>query len=206
MTNSTHHSNHVAPQARQRKSSGQLVIRRNWLRLLAWCLAGVVAMVAAPDLQANQVYKACGQKWLRKAKHLTPEQRSWLMERRSAEFAVDLDGDGADDTITMTSNPSFRDCRIRQSWNLKETTVRVELSTGKTRLFHWINDILAEKMVIIRGTGRIMVTGFNAGGESVSKWVDYLKGTAPPTHLVARRDAPGLAPQAVTRTAALIDE
>ncbi len=197
MTNSTHHPNPL---------SGRLLVRRRGLRLLAWCLAGVVAVTAAPDLEANQVYKACGQKWLRKAKKLTPDQWSWLIEKRVAEVAVDVDGDGVDDTITMTSNPSFRDCRIRENWNLKETTVRVELSTGKTRLFHWINDLLAEKMVIMRGTGRILVTGVNAGGASVSKWVDYLKGTPPPGSLVARHDAPGLAPQPVARTAAVIND
>ncbi len=187
---------------------------RGWPRLLAWCLTAVVAAGLAPPLHANQVYKACGQKWLRKARALAPEQRAWLLESRSAEFAVDLDGDGVDDIIKMTSNPSFRDCRIKQNWNLKETTVRIELSTGKTRLFHWINDILAEKMVIRRGTGRILVAGIDARGEQLSKWVDYMKG-APPPDLVARRDSPGrgqgprvasLAPQAVALTAAVFEK
>ncbi len=184
--------------------SGQLVSRRSWFRLLAWCLAGAFAMAMAPELSANQVYKACGPKWLRKAKTLSPQQWEWLVEQRSVEFAVDLDGDGADDTITMTSNPSFRDCQIKQNWNLKETTVRIELTTGKTRLFHWINETLAEKMTIMRGHGRILVSGTDSGGQGFSKWVDYLKGTPPPAHLVA--GAPGLAPQAVTRTAAVLDD
>ncbi len=191
-----------------------LAARRNWPRLLVWCLAGLIVAAAAPALHANQVYKACGQKWLRKAKSLAPEQRAWLMESRSAEHAVDLDGDGIDDTITMTSNPSFRDCQIKQNWSLKETTIRVELSSGKTRLFYWINDILAERMVVMRGTGRILVAGMNARGENLSKWVDYMKG-APPPNLVARRDDPGafegpqvasLAPQAVAVAAAVLEK
>ncbi len=205
MTNSSHHPSPL---------SGRPVAPRSWLRVLPWYLAGVVALVAAPDLQANQVYKACGHKWLRKAKSLTVEQQAWLMEARSAEFAVDLDGDGIDDTIKMTSNPSFRDCQIKQNWNLKETTVRVELSNGKTQLFYWINDVLAERMMIMRSTGRILVTGMNADGMNASKWVDYLKGSVPPA-LVARRDDPstadervaaGLMPQPVAQTAALLDE
>ncbi len=186
--------------------SDQLTAFRKWSRLLAWCLAGVVAAAAAPDLQANQVYKGCGKKWLRKAKTLSTQQWEWLVERRSAELVADLDGDGVDDKILMTSNPSFRDCQIRHNWNLKETTIRVELSSGKTRLFYWINDTLAERMLIMRGTGRILVSGMKAGGEGAGKWIDYSSGMSPPVQSVARHEAPGLAPQAVTRTAAVLDD
>ncbi len=197
MIDNSHHSSPL---------SDQLAAVRRWSRILTWCLAGVVAVAAAPDLQANQVYKACGKKWLRKAKTLSTQQWEWLVERRSAELVADLDGDGVDDKILMTSNPSFRDCQIRHNWDLKETTIRVELSSGKTRLFYWINDILAERMLIMRGTGRILVSGMKAGGEGAGKWIDYSSGLPPTVQLVARSEVPGLAPQAVTRTAAVLDD
>ncbi|MCP3957182.1 MAG: hypothetical protein GY719_04960 [bacterium] len=190
--------------------------RANVPRFLAVGVLAALALVAAPsELYANQVYKACGSKWLRKAKKLEASQKVWLMEKRSAEAAVDLDGDGRDDVIKMTSNPSFRDCDIRRNWNLKETTIRIELATGKTKLFYWINGILVEKMTILKTEGRILVSGVNAEGSSVSKWIDYRNGSEPPLPtLVAEAGVSeateldrvaGLTPRAVAQTAAVYE-
>ena len=195
---------------------GKLEPPNSPVRLLVWALAAAAALALPADALANQVYKACGPKWLRKAGKLTAEQKSWLIEQRAAEHTVDIDGDGAADTIRMTSMPSFRDCEIRKNWNLKETTVRIEFGNGRTQLFYWINGGLAERMKIVPGIGRILVSGVDAEGRQLSKWVDYRRKARPrPETLVADRGrgeaAPGdrvasLGPQAVERTAAVLDK
>ncbi len=72
------------------------------IRLLALlAVAGVLA--ASTPSGANQVFKACGKKWLRQVEKLPPEQLAWLLETRFTEITKDLDGDGAVDTLTLTN-------------------------------------------------------------------------------------------------------
>ncbi len=134
-------------------------------------VAGALAMASVAG--ANQVYKACGKKWARKAAKLETEQLAWMMKRSSAEILRDVDGDGREDRIVMTSTPSFRTCEVREDWDRKENTIRIEYAGGRVRLFHWINTQLVETMTHYPQIGRILVAGVDAEGHAVSKWVDY---------------------------------
>ena len=147
---------------------------------------GLLATVTGAD--ANQVYKACGKKWARQAAKLTPEQLAWLMEQRAARLDRDLDGDGLDDQITMTSTPSFRHCDVKSNWNQKETMVRIDYGNGKSQIFHWIGAQLVERMSLHPAIGKILVAGVDARGSGVSKWVAYRQGETPePIDYVAHK-------------------
>ena len=106
------------------------LVRRS--RLLAAILAVAVALALAARSEANQVYKACGDKWLKQARKLQPEELAWMLEKRTAQVARDLDADGAEDTVTMNNRPSFRSCDVRSSWSKKETTIRIEYGNALT--------------------------------------------------------------------------
>lgn len=137
--------------------------------VVAWI---AVAAMAASEARANKVYKACGNKWAKLVAKLPQEKVAWMMEHRSAELRRDVDGDGREDRITLQSGPSFRSCDVRGSWDQKETSVRIELTGGKTRLYHWINGQLVETVKIYPTLGKMLVTGHDARGEPVSKWVE----------------------------------
>lgn len=137
--------------------------------VVAWI---AVAMLAASEARANKVFKACGKKWAKAAAKLSQEQLSWMMRQRSVEFLRDIDGDGREDRIALTSGPSFRTCDVREDWDRKETSVRIELANGKTRLYHWINGQLVDSIKIYPELGRILATGYDARGDPSSKWID----------------------------------
>ena len=141
--------------------------------LLAWLVVGAAVMAAPATVRANQVYKACGKKWVRQAAKLEAEKVTWMMQARAAQMTRDLDGDGRADTLVMTNTPSFRSCDVKQRWDDKETTLRIEYATGKTQIFHWISPQLVEEMSLYAMQGRILVTGSDAAGTTVSRWVDY---------------------------------
>ncbi len=149
----------------------------NLLVLLVFCLA---ALAAPPAAEAQQVTKACGPKWLKKAMKLTPEQRAWMLRRTTAELAWDLDGDGRTDTVKLTSNPNFRDCHVKQVWNEKENTVRIDYADGKAQIIDWIGDQLVEKLVVVEASGRILVGGVSSEGRKLSRWVEYRRAPAAP--------------------------
>jgi len=150
--------------------------------VVAWI---AVAMLAASEARANKVFKACGKKWAKAAAKLSQEQLSWMMRQRSIEFFRDIDGDGREDRIALISGPSFRTCDVRQDWDRKETSVRIELANGKTRLFHWINGQLVESIKIFPELGRILATGYDARGDPFSKWIDLGRPLADSRPLVA---------------------
>ena len=135
--------------------------------------AGIVLALAANNAGANQVYKACGKKWAKKAAKLPQEKLAWMLAKSSAEAVRDLDRDGRDDRILMTSTPSFRTCDVAKDWDQKETTVRIELGNGKVKLYHWINGLMVNGLKLHPTTGRMLVTGTDAQGQATSKWVDY---------------------------------
>jgi len=131
-----------------------------------------VAMLAASEARANKVFKACGKKWAKAAAKLSQEQLSWMMRQRSVELLRDIDGDGREDLIALTSGPSFRTCEVQKDWDRKETSVRIELASGKTRLYHWINGQLVDTIKIFPELGRILAMGSDARGDPSSKWID----------------------------------
>ncbi len=148
-------------------------------RRLAVLLFVAVALTFAARSEANQVYKDCGQKWLKQAKKLQPEELAWMLEKRTAEVVKDLDGDGTDDTVTMTNTPSFRNCEVRSSWSRKETTIRIEYGNGKIGIFYWIDGQLTETVKLYPALGRLLLSGSDAGGRAISRWVEYRSAEAP---------------------------
>ncbi len=161
----------------------------------AWRLAVLLSVVAALTFaarsEANQVYKHCGQKWLKQAKKLQPEELAWMLEKRTAQVVKDLDGDGANDTVTMTNTPSFRNCEVRSSWSRKETTIRIEYGNGKVGVFYWIDGQLTETVKLYPALGRLLLSGSDAGGRAISRWVEYRSGEAPTPESMIAGTAPG---------------
>ncbi len=162
----TQPSSHLALGAESRSAASPI-------RLLCWLVAGAALMVAPSALWANQVYKACGKKWVRQVSKLDAEKRAWMMEGRNAQVTADLDGDGRPDSIVMTNTPSFRDCDVKRHWDRRETTVRIEYGNGKKQVFFWISGQLVEEMSLFRDNGRILMVGFDAQGQQHSRWVEY---------------------------------
>ncbi len=176
------------------RRSHHAVFRGTKFVVAAW-IAGLVLLTAS-SAWANKVYKPCGKKWVKAASKLPQEQLQWMMQERSVEIVRDVDGDGREDRIVLSSGPSFRTCDVREDWHLKETSVRVELATGKTRLFHWINGQLVEGVKLYPQLGKMLVTGFDAAGNSFSKWVVLGRpAEAAPEPLLATTDLPELPDQ-----------
>lgn len=142
-------------------------------------LAGVIALALPASSQANQVFKACGKKWVKQVRKLAPEQLAWMTQERSASFAGDLDGDGRKDTLTVANRPSFRQCNVRENWDRRETTVRIEYGNGKTQVFFWIDGLVLEDLKLIPEANRILVRAKDTQGRPFAKWLQY-RGTPPP--------------------------
>lgn len=159
-------------------------------RRLAVLFSIAVALTFAAHSEANQVYKNCGQKWIKQAKKLQPEELAWMLEQRTAEVVKDLDGDGVDDTVTMTNTPSFRNCEVRSSWSRKETTIRIEYGNGKVGVFYWIDGQLTETVKLYPALGRLLLSGSDADGRAISRWVEYRSTEAPATESLIADAAP----------------
>ena len=171
--------------------------------LLFMVLALVVAM---PTAEAQDVSKACGKKWLRAAKKLSQDQLKWMLDKRFAELAVDLDGDGLDDRIELREGPSFRSCDVRATWSKREHQMRVELTAGNAKIIHWIDDLRVERLKVDAVRGRILVSGSSSDGRSLSQWVQLdlparpseplLSPLETPPTRIAAHDATPASPQA----------
>lgn len=136
-------------------------------------LAAALTLTAPGNLHANQVFKACGKKWVAKAKKLEAAKLGWMLQKRNAEMNADLDRDGRSDVLTVESNPNFRSCDLKKAWDQKETTVRIELATGKTLVYHWIGTGLVHQLKVFPELERILVAGLDAQGVQVARWVQY---------------------------------
>ena len=169
----THPAPVIAPSAavtRTRPST------RSTLKLLS-----LVAALAAPQaLHADTVAKACGKKWVARAMRLDPQQIAWLLEERNAEMSADLDGDGRPDSLRLASHANFRSCEVKKVWAEKESSLRIEYATGRSKLFHWFGAGLVEQLKIYPELGRILVVGVDERGNQASKWLRYRTPVATP--------------------------
>ncbi len=163
--------------------------------VLTLLLAGLGALIAPSSASANQVFKACGKGWLAKAKKLEPQKLTWLMQKRTLELAADLDADGKPDQLTVSSRPSFRNCDIKNLWNRKETSLRIDYASGKSKLYHWVGGGLVYELKVYPESGRILAVAIDADGKEANRMLEYRQVLAPtPEILLAELPAPALTP------------
>ena len=154
-------------------------------------LGMLLSVLASPGaLRGQEVAKACGPKWAKKAATLDAEQLNWMLARVAVKVTRDLDGDGELDTITLSNTPSFRSCDVRATWDQRETQLDIEYTTGKKQRFHWIRNQRIERLKLYREIGRILIVGVDANGAPNNKWVDY--GQTVPALLAPMPEQPGL--------------
>ena len=126
--------------------------------------------------QLHQSFKACGKKWLKKAKRLTPEQLDWMMRREHRLYKLAAGGRTVM-TLELLSTTSFRGCDLETAWSARETTVRVtyfeEDGSRATRLHSFAKDgvFFDRQPTFYAGMGKALLRGVTLDGTKVSRWL-----------------------------------
>lgn len=151
--------------------------------------------------ELHQSVKACGKKWLKKARRLEPEQLEWMLRREHKLYSVAAGGRTVM-TLELLSTASFRGCDLGRAWSARETTVRVtyleEDGARTTRLHSFANDdvFFDRQPSFYPGLGKALLRGVTLEGDEVGRWLplerlpQLLSATsAPPAPVVAARIA-----------------
>ncbi len=125
----------------------------------------------------HQSTKACGKKWLKKARKLTPDQLAWMLRQNHQLYTVTANHHRLL-TIELLSTPSFRNCDLENEWSKRETTVRVKyfLADGTTavKLHHFARDetFFNQAPKIYASVGRALLRGVTIDGHQSNRWLE----------------------------------
>ena len=154
--------------------------------LAAFAMAQLAGAETLPDsdspaaevdsFRLHQSFKACGKKWLKQAKRLTPEQLDWMLRREHKLYSLAAGGRTVM-TLELLSTTSFRGCDLVAGWSARETTVRVtyfhEDGSRKTQLFNFAKDgvFFDRPPNFYTGLGKALLRGVTLDGTEVSRWL-----------------------------------
>lgn len=163
------------------------------LSLAAWPSAAVAAEATEPHL--HQAFKACGKKWVKKARRLTQEQLRWLLARSHRIYHVDVGAERIA-TLEVLSAGSFRDCDLDENWDKRETSVRVTLyrpdGSTRVRMSNFaIDDVFFNaEPAFYPQIGRVLLRGVDVDGTKSNRWLEIEALGSIYAHRVAERRAP----------------
>lgn len=124
----------------------------------------------------HQSSKACGKKWLKKARRLEPEQLAWMLQQDHKLYTVTANRHRLL-TIEILSTPSFRNCDVTKEWSRRETTVRVKYflpdGTTSVKLHHFARAevFFNQAPKIYAGAGKALLRGVTVDGHQSNRWL-----------------------------------
>ena len=151
----------------------------------------------------HQAFKACGKKWAKRARQLSPDQLTWMFRRNHSYFEVAANGHTIL-TLELLSTPSYRDCDVERQWLKKETTIRLSYTRADGRrqvqLVHFASDdtLFDRAPTFYPSIGKALLRGVTADGTASNRWLplaplEEMLLTQPvgakPTFAVAQADA-----------------
>lgn len=140
--------------------------------LLVASMMGSYAMGCASE-SLGQERSPCPKKWNKVYKTLDIKDTRWVLSQTDMRYeGRDLDGDGLEDKVMVTSKRWIRGCDAQKYWLDKENTIRIEYTSRPDQQYTWRGGLVRE-FTIRPDEKTITFTEESREGVRTMKRIDY---------------------------------